>query len=631
MSDRSSRLSNPPDALRIRHLDNRSDDAHPCVAGIPGRNPVSETMKHLPKPLSALLALALLGLPVWGQDHQPSLTGCHAIKGVTVITEPGQQVENATVILRAGRIAKVQGADNPIPDDADVLDATGSTVVAGFVLAGAEIEGPKKPEETERSGRSSSSPKDAAATPSDPDRLGLHPEHRASEWIQESPFEGKDWLKQGVTAVLLKPKGSMIQGQGSLVSCGPGLGIDRILLPDCTMHVSFRSGRRGYPYSLMGVVAALRQAYLDAERYQTWARAFEKDRNAVAPPPMSPGYTALSEARENEVPTVFQVRRPGDVARGMQMAKEFDLNPWFMGGSPLIRGSGSLPKDGAIAFLDLDVAEPRQVLNRHRVEDGPDSEPSEKDLKKLPEGEALKEAAEREAAEEWRRLGPHIQGSHKLTEGGARLAFAADKPLKVLENVRRQMNYGLTADQALAALTTTPAALLGAANFVGKVAPGYTGNVVVLDKAPFEEKARILHVFCDGERFDLPKPKEKKSDKEDEGKATEVPEDQAGLAGTWLIERENRNSTLTLKWGTDGWTGEWESEGPGPSLAVDSISYDEGTLVANCTMTMEEDSVEVIVTGEMDDKFENISGTIKFGSWGETPFKATKKPEGALR
>jgi imidazolonepropionase-like amidohydrolase len=60
--------------------------------------------------------------------------------------------------------------------------------------------------------------------------------------------------------------------------------------------------------------------------------------------------------------------------------------------------------------------------------------------------------------------------------------------------------YGMTWDDALRAITLTPAELFGVADRYGSLQPGRVANVVVWSGDPFEFSTRVEHVFVRGVR-----------------------------------------------------------------------------------------------------------------------------------
>nr|WP_262339830.1 hypothetical protein [Idiomarina sp. OT37-5b] len=79
------------------------------------------------------------------RDNTPSLI---AIQNATIVTEPGQQVNNATLVIENGKIVAVQ-QNNRAPEGARIVDATGYTVYPGFIDAYANY-GVPSPEKASR-------------------------------------------------------------------------------------------------------------------------------------------------------------------------------------------------------------------------------------------------------------------------------------------------------------------------------------------------------------------------------------------------------------------------------------------------------------------------------------------------
>src|SRR5262249_21892310 len=77
----------------------------------------------------ACLAVATLGRPTAQTRTAPSVV---AIRGGTVLTVTRGTLQNATVLLRDGKIAAV-GANIPIPSGADIVDATGRFISPGLI------------------------------------------------------------------------------------------------------------------------------------------------------------------------------------------------------------------------------------------------------------------------------------------------------------------------------------------------------------------------------------------------------------------------------------------------------------------------------------------------------------------
>jgi hypothetical protein len=76
-------------------------------------------------------------------------------------------------------------------------------------------------------------------------------------------------------------------------------------------------------------------------------------------------------------------------------------------------------------------------------------------------------------------------------------------PAAFRDGILAAVEAGLSRDEALRALTITPARLLGLSNAVGTVEAGRLANVVVVQGDLFARDGKIKHVFVEGEKFDI--------------------------------------------------------------------------------------------------------------------------------
>ena len=97
-------------------------------------------------------------------------------------------------------------------------------------------------------------------------------------------------------------------------------------------------------------------------------------------------------------------------------------------------------------------------------------------------------------------------------KAGIPYAFASEglqTPADFLRGVSRAVREGgLTADQALHALTVNAAKIAGAADRVGALAKGKIANVLVVEGDLFSDQGRVRRVFVDGRpvNIDVPAP-----------------------------------------------------------------------------------------------------------------------------
>ncbi|HEY6867087.1 MAG TPA: amidohydrolase family protein, partial [Candidatus Eisenbacteria bacterium] len=95
-----------------------------------------------------------------------------------------------------------------------------------------------------------------------------------------------------------------------------------------------------------------------------------------------------------------------------------------------------------------------------------------------------------------------------LVKAGATFALTSNglKDVKTFRaNVAKAIGRGLTPEQALAAVTTTPAKLLGLSDRLGTLAPGKIANLTVTRGDLFAESGRVREVWVDGNRYETAK------------------------------------------------------------------------------------------------------------------------------
>src|SRR5437763_14843874 len=223
--------------------------------------------------MKRLLVLALVVLPFVRRADTPNV---FASRGARIVTAAGGPIDNGTIVMRRGVIEAV-GASVTVPPDAAVVDGSGMTVYPGLIDLGntraADQPAPQQPQnirttaELERWKR----------------QQILKPQARAADAVKVDDAELTRLASAGITSVLALPAGDVISGQSALVNvvAPPGepqignIGEPRrglvVVKSPVARHVSFpdrpRAGNNGYPESLMGVIAFVRQAVLDAERY----------------------------------------------------------------------------------------------------------------------------------------------------------------------------------------------------------------------------------------------------------------------------------------------------------------------------------------------------------------------------
>jgi imidazolonepropionase-like amidohydrolase len=438
--------------------------------------------------IPALAAITALSLAIHADAPH-----VYAIRGARIVTASGSPIDNGTVVIRDGYIDAV-GASVAPPPDADVIDGKGLTVYPGLIDLGntkaAEQPAPQQPQnlrttaELERWKRSQI----------------LKPQARAADAVKVDDGELTKLASAGITTVLALPSGDVFSGQSALVNVvappdDPQIGnIEEprrgmiVLKSPVALHVSFperpRAGGAAYPQAIMGVVAFIRQSFLDAQHYEAVKQA-NLARSAKALPPQAgrsperlamqddPALEALEPALARKMPVAFEANETREILRALTFAKELKLDAIVTGA----READEVPAD--LKAQNVRVIYSLNYPTRPRTLAPDADEPIH----------ALRERAN----------APKVPAA--LAKAGVSFAFEsaglADAK-DFVKNAAKAVKAGLPADAAIRALTLDAATIAGVGDRLGSIQKGKIANVIVTDGDLFEEKTKITRVFVDG-------------------------------------------------------------------------------------------------------------------------------------
>lgn len=479
------------------------------------------------RPLLAGRLLAVVAA-VAAVDAHAERPRVYALVGGTVVTAPGRVIERGNVIFRDGKIVAA-GAGAAIPSDAEIVDAKGSWIYPGLIDAYARLGGG----DAERAGRAGGSggaetPRGrAAAEPGDLHPLPrVRPERRAIESLL--PFAGdrkreaETWRSLGFAILSISPSTGIFRGSSAAVVLLDDRPVAEIVLRDgVAQHVGFDRGEfgEGYPTSLMGTVAAIRQTLLDAGRHAEWSARFERNPAAVPRPDRSAAWDALVPVLDRRVSIVFEATSPEDVLLADRLAREFDLDA-------VVVGSGH----------EAEIADAVAATGRVLIEPVafPDKPP-------LDDPDAALDVTTREL----RRFAEAAAGPGRLAKAGVRFALTGrglKNPADFRSQVRQIVEAGLAEETALAALTIVPAKLLGLDRVAGTLEAGKMANVIVADGPLFGKETSIRRVFVEGVEHPVERKRKPKGD----------PNAIVDPRGTWSVVFEFGGSSIARTWTVTG-------------------------------------------------------------------------------
>lgn len=425
--------------------------------------------------LAALVALAMIVLrltPARAFDGE-----AYAIKGGTVVPVTGAPIKNGVVVIRNGLIAAV-GADLPIPADARVIDATGMWVYPGLFDAYSNLGLRPAPTPVVPAAGADPTQFFIAQMTAPQSSAGLLPEISVVDQLQitENTFEQQRGA--GITTALTGPRSGVFQGQSALINLGGESAEKLILKAPLSLNIGLASARGGYPNSLMGVFAFLRQSFLDAQHYrEEWAR-YNKSPRGAQRPQVNKSLAALQPVINGEMPVIFNVSSEREIRRAIALAEEFNLKYMLAGATESYLLSDYLKSKNATVLLSLSF--PQKPLG---IED--------------PESESLRTLRARADAP---------KAAAALHKSGVKFAFASGtlvRPQDYIVNAGRAIESGLPKDEALKAMTIYPAEIFGVSEQLGSIEKGKIANLTIAGGDIFDKNTKVRHVFIDGKYFEI--------------------------------------------------------------------------------------------------------------------------------
>jgi imidazolonepropionase-like amidohydrolase len=275
--------------------------------------------------------------------------------------------------------------------------------------------------------------------------------------------------KEGITSFVVIPTGGLIAGQAALLDVVPGTTTDMIIRAPVAMAAEIGDAQQAGLSSRGELIVKLREVLDDAKFFQTHRDAF--DRAQTRPFAASRlDLQALLPVIEGRLPMIVTVDRESDIDAAMRLARDYNVK-LMIGG-------------GAEAWMMAD----KLAAARIPVLTGA--------MNNIPAGFGA--------------LGQRQENAALLRKAGVAVALignagGGDEEAFNVRNLKQEagnaVSYGMTWDEALRAVTLTPAEIFGVADRVGSLQAGREGNVVVWSGDPFEFTTHTDHVFVHGREY----------------------------------------------------------------------------------------------------------------------------------
>lgn len=437
-------------------------------------------MKHLLLAIAAACAL---------HAEAPSAV---AIRNARIVPVSSPAIPRGTVVLRNGLIEAV-GANIQIPADAWVIEGDGLTVYPGLIDALSTLGIPEAAPPAMTGGfggragapattTTSTTPITATSTPArgPEDRPNTTSWLRAADLVRPTDRRLENARDAGFTTAVTFPQRGIFAGQGAIVDLAGENGGQMVVDSPVGQYVTLASSGfgGGFPGSLMGTIAYIRQIYLDADHYQKTKALYEKNPRGNTRPAYDRALEGVLESPRVLIPASRRV----DIDRMLRFAHELKIKP-VLYGLPEGYRSADLLKNGGVPVL----------VSLKWPEKSRDADPDEVDSLRVLEDRANAPST------------PAV-----LAKNGVRFALYADgigRRADLFRAVKRAIDAGLTQDDALRAMTLSPAEIYGVADRLGSIEKGKIANLVVTKGDLFQDRTEVKYVFVDGTKFE-PAPEE---------------------------------------------------------------------------------------------------------------------------
>ena len=247
-----------------------------------------------------------------------------------------------------------------------------------------------------------------------------------------------------------------------------------VVAPSAGMYLTLSTNSGGgFPASLMGVIAYIRQLYIDADYYRMVKAGYSKDPSGKKRPEYDRALEGLIEAPRVLLPATY-VR---ELDRMIRFAAEIKAPALLYGGHEAYKAAAMLKQNNATVLVNLKWPErPR------------DSDPEIEDsLRTL----------------EFRDKAPSTPAA--LAKAGVKFALYAsgvENARDIPKAVKKAMDAGLAPEAAVRALTLSPAEIYGVADRLGSIEKGKIANLVVTNGDLFQDRTQVKYVFIDGVKIE---------------------------------------------------------------------------------------------------------------------------------
>jgi imidazolonepropionase-like amidohydrolase len=398
--------------------------------------------------MRALLAALTLVLAFAAQGLAQTI----AITNAKIYPVSGPPIAKGTVLIRDGVIAAV-GDNVAVPSGAQTIDATGKIVTPGLINSLTTIGLIEIGQVRDTNDAAARGTNNVAAS------------FRVWDGLNPSTTLFAPTRNEGVTTVIATPRGGLISGQAAAIDLGTGHASDVLRRGPVAMIAQVSSSVGAGTTARGELIGKLRSLFDDVKYYMSHRGDYDRAQTRT----MGATYAdleALIPVVEGRMTLVIGADSMADIDSALALARDYKLKIIVSG--------------GAEAWLTADrLAAANVAVLTGAMNNIPDSFAT---LNQRQENAALLRKAGVKVALVGNGDGDesHFNARNLKYEAGSAVA------------------YGMSYDDALRAITLTPAELFGLSDKVGSLQAGRDANIVIWSGDPFEFSTQVEHVFIKG-------------------------------------------------------------------------------------------------------------------------------------
>lgn len=556
--------------------------------------------------VTVLAGVVISPAALLAQYVEPPPPAAYALQDVNVVRADGETTEGVTILIRNGLIEAI-GRDIQVPTDARVLEGDSLIVYPGIVDAQGAADYEFSDPDVDRSKITSWAPPRSAQS--------FMPHRRVTDHLTATGESLADSRKQGIVAAAVHADGRLVPGRGAVLL----LRKDAETPTDLVMHseigpsMSFRGAQGVYPSTPFAVMAFYRQSFEDALREGIIEAEYARDPRGIQTPSWDPDYAVLRDVAAGGTPVFFSADRPEDIRNVLELSDEYGFRPVIVGGGEAWKVTDELIEHNVPVLVSLDFPRP----SRWTPEAAEETDTTVAEGAEVQETEPLSAAAEREKI----RLENLYSNAGRLAAAGVTLALTSGGgDADILEGLRKVIEYGLSEEDAMRAVTTTPAAMFGLPNVL-RIEEGMAATFIVTTGQIFDEETSIAYTFVEGEY---------EEGSVGGGGAASGTAPAVNMSGTWeLTFMGEMTATVSLTQEPDGSLSGSFSFDMGSGDVTGSVSGN--SLSMNVLISAAGQSMDVALTGTVEGETASGDATSPMGDFSWTARRTGGPGEEVLR